>query len=114
MANYHLTAFYPSRPFWAASKVDFSNQSADGWFHNQMVEEVFSRTTDTHTIKVCRDGRIMLRIEELEEPENSQVPKRIEESVKRWGEYLDFLNAFYLLRRPPGFSSTRGWSPGSI
>lgn len=92
-----FTAFYPSRPFWAGSKVNFDDQSYEGWFHNQMVEEVFSRSNDTYTIKVCRDGRIMLRIEALEQDENPEAFPPIEDTVRRWGEYLDYLNAFYLL-----------------
>lgn len=90
-----FTAFYPSRPFWAGSKVDFSDQSREGWFHDQMVEEVFSHETSTHTIKICRDGRIMLRVEALEQIQSNE--DTIEATVKAWGEYLDFLNAFYLL-----------------
>lgn len=99
MPTVQFTAFYPSRPFWAGSKIDFSDQSREGWFHDQMVEEVFSHETPEYTINVCRDGRIMLRVESLERVqlfhENAPIP--IEETVKTWGEYLDFLNAFYLL-----------------
>jgi hypothetical protein len=100
MLIHHFTAFYPSRPFWAGSKVDFSNQNYEGWFHDQMIEEVFSQETSTYTIKVCRDGRIMMRIEALEKSESqrlSEVPTPIETTVKTWGKYLDFLNTFYLL-----------------
>lgn len=92
-----FTAFYPSRPFWACSKPDFSSRERDGWFNDQMAEEVFSCETDTYTIKICRDGRIMLRIEALEEDQEQDRLGRIEDIVRRWGEYLDFLNAFYLL-----------------
>jgi hypothetical protein len=92
-----FTAFYPSRPFWAVSKVNFADQSRVGWFHDQMAEEVFSQETDAYTIKVCRDGRIMLRVEALEDGQGSDDHMQIEETVRRWGEYLDFLNAFYLL-----------------
>jgi len=92
-----FTAFYPSRPFWAGSKVNFSDKSREGWFHDQMVEEVFFQETGDYTIKVCRDGRIMLRVAALELERGSGEHEKIEETVKRWGEYLDFLNAFYLL-----------------
>lgn len=93
----HFTAFYPSRPFWAGSPVNFDDQSYEGWLTKQMVEEVFSQHTDAYTIKVCRDGRIMLRIEALEKDQGSEVNSGIEGTVRRWGEYLDYLNAFYLL-----------------
>jgi hypothetical protein len=91
-----FTAFYPSRPFWAGSKVNFADQTREGWFHDQMVEEVFSQDTDAYKIKVSRDGRIMLRVEALEQ-EYPEAHTPIEQTVKRWGEYLDYLNAFYLL-----------------
>lgn len=92
-----FTAFYPSRPFWAGSKVNFADQSYESWFHDQMVEEVFSQETDAYKIKVCRDGRIMLRVEALEQGKSPEDHPLIEETVRRWGAYLDYLNAFYLL-----------------
>jgi hypothetical protein len=97
MPIFDFTAFYPSRPFWSGSKVNFDDQSYEGWFHNQMVEEVSSQSNDTYTIKVCRDGRIILRIEALEQDQSPEAHPHIEDIVRRWGEYLDYLNAFYLL-----------------
>jgi hypothetical protein len=97
MPIFDFTAFYPSRPFWAGSEVNFDDQSYDGWFHNQMAEEVFSQSNDTYTMKVCRDGLIMLRIEALEQDQSPEAHPRVEAVVRRWGEYLDYLNAFYLL-----------------
>ncbi len=97
MPQGQFTAFYPSRPFWACSKPDFSSREREGWFDDQMAEEVFSCETDSYTIKICRDGRIMLRIEALEGDQELDKPEGIEDTVRRWGEYLDFLNAFYLL-----------------
>ena len=60
---------------------------------------MFSHETSIFTIKICRDGRVMLRIEALEQEESNEVnvPVPIESTVKTWGEYLDFLNSFYLL-----------------
>ncbi len=92
-----FTAFYPSRPFWAGSKVNFDDQSYGGWFDDQMVEEVYVHETDAFTVKVCRDGRIMLRIGALELDEDGRSSLPIEETVRKWGEYLDYLNALYLL-----------------
>jgi hypothetical protein len=88
-----FTAFYPSRPFWACGKPDLSNLGRKGWFTDQMAEEVFSCEANSYTLKICRDGRIVLRIEALE-----QYPEtKIEDTVRAWGEYLGFLNVFYLL-----------------
>ena len=92
-----FTAFYPSRPFWAVSKVNFEVPQVEGWFHDQMVEEVYATSDDACALKVCRDGRILIRIPSLERDDAGSAPVPIEDTVKRWGEYLDFLNAFYLL-----------------
>ncbi len=92
-----FTAFYPSKPFWAGSKVDFKDQGYEGWFHDQMVEETFSYESELCAIKVCRDGRIMIRVEALEQNGNPETPEPVEKTVKIWGEYLDYLNTFYLL-----------------
>lgn len=92
-----FTAFYPSRPFWARSMVNFDDQSYEGWFYDQMVEEVYIHQTSKFTVKVHRDGRIMLRIEALEHNEDGQAHAPIEETVIKWGEYLDYLNTLYLL-----------------
>jgi len=97
MPRIAFTAFYPSRPFWAASKVNFQVPRVEGWFHDQMVEEVYSSQTDAFALKICRDGRILIRLSSLERDDATNPHAPIEETVRRWGEYLDFLNAFYLL-----------------
>jgi hypothetical protein len=97
MSRIAFTAFYPSRPFWAGSKVNFAVPRVDGWFHDQMVEEVYSRQIDAYALKVCRDGRILIRISKLESGEPYESNQSIQEIVRRWGDYLDYLNAFYLL-----------------
>lgn len=97
MSSTQFVGFYPSRPFWAGSEVNFSNQSREGWFHDQMVEEVFSEKTDAYELKVSRDGRIMLRVAELEKVREAEPHIPMEEIVQKWGKYLDYLNAFYLL-----------------
>lgn len=97
MSRIAFTAFYPSRPFWAGSKVNFAVPRIGSWFDNQMVEEVYSRQTDAYALKVCRDGRILIRISSLERGESHETDQPIQEIVRRWGDYLDYLNAFYLL-----------------
>jgi hypothetical protein len=97
MSRIAYTAFYPSRPFWAVSKVNFNVLRVDGWFHDQMVEEVYSQGTDAYALKVCRDGRILIRISKLESSKPCELNQSIQETVRRWGNYLDYLNAFYLL-----------------
>jgi hypothetical protein len=97
MPRIGFTAFYPSRPFWAGSKVDFTVPRVEGWFYDQMVEEVYSQQNGAYALKVCRDGRILIRISKLESGEPYETDQSIQETVRRWGDYLDYLNAFYLL-----------------
>lgn len=97
MAPVAFSGFYTSMPFWAGSAVDFRVPRVDGWFHDQMAAEVYSKETDKFALKVCRDGRILIRITSLERDEVPEEHPPIEETVQRWGEYLGFLNTFYLL-----------------
>ncbi len=90
----HFTAFYPSRPFWAVEKIDFTDPKVLQNFSSLMEEEVFGYSDDAFSIKICRDGMVKLRIEALENHGAQQ--QTVEYTVKRWGEYLDYLNAFYL------------------
>lgn len=93
-----FTAFYPSRPFWAADKIDFSDPKALDAFDELMTEEVYQESNEMFSLKICRDGMIMLRVEALErEDVGSSAPGNVEADVKIWGEYLDYLNSFYLL-----------------
>src|SRR5579875_1188357 len=62
-----------------------------------MAEVVFSRETDALTLRISRDGEILIRIPRLESNASNTVPPPIEDTVRRWGEYLDYLNTFYLL-----------------
>jgi hypothetical protein len=119
MSRVSFTAFYPSRPFWAVSAVNFQAPKVDDWFHDQMVEEVYSVETTDFALRVCRDGRILLRIPGLEKDDSLSSSFALEETVRRWGQYLDFLNAFYLLldstvyefglRRPDGVVARWGY-----
>lgn len=54
--------------------------------------------SDTYTLILCRDGRFMLRVDALEQRiAGLNVSEGFHETVSLWGEYLDFLNALYLL-----------------
>jgi hypothetical protein len=97
MPRTQFTAFYPSRPFWAVSKVNFNVPRVEGWFHDQMVEEVFTADDERVALRICRDGRVLVRVARLEKSLELADVTPIADTVRRWGEYLDFLNAFYLL-----------------
>jgi hypothetical protein len=97
MPRVSFTAFYPSRPFWAGTKVNFQVPRVERWFHDQMAEVVHSQETEAFALRVCRDGRILIRVPRLERDGPTEAPVPIHDTVRRWGEYLDYLNAFYLL-----------------
>ena len=78
MSHETFTAFYPSRPFWAGSKLDFQVPKDDGWFYDQMIEEVYSSETSAYAFKVCRDGRVLIRISSLERGEETAPDAEIE------------------------------------
>ncbi len=93
-----FTAFYPSRPFWAVKQIDFNEPKSLDNFEELMSEEVFTESNEIFSMKICRDGMVMLRIEALEKDDaTSSAANDIEVSVKKWGEYLNYLNSFYLL-----------------
>lgn len=92
------SGFYPSRPYWAGSKVDFSVPRVEGWFHDQMSEIVYATSIpDRLSLKISRDGKILIRLNELEPPEGGEIIQPVGVLVKLWGTYLDYLNCFYLL-----------------
>ena len=91
------TGFYPSRPYWAVSKLDFTVPKADGWFRGQMSEVVYEKHNADVSLIICRDGQILFRIARLEPAGGVDLSTPIEDTVSRWGEYLDYLNSFYLL-----------------
>lgn len=90
-------AFYPSRPFWAVSKVDFNAPRVGEWLYEQMAEEVFSIDDERVSLRICRDGRILIRIARLEVLAETIDFALSDDAVRRWGEYLNYLNTFYLL-----------------
>ncbi|MBI5565189.1 MAG: hypothetical protein HY870_09845, partial [Chloroflexi bacterium] len=96
MEKESYTAFYASRPFWAASKVDFTVPRVEGWFNRQMAEVVYNKSTPEFSLKICRDGQVLLRVNRLERPSGIEPSSPIGDIVRRWGEYLDYLNCFYL------------------
>lgn len=97
MSKTTFTAFYPSHPFWAVSELKFGVPKTEGWFYDQMVEEVYSITGDAFALKMCRDGRILMCISHIERENDEGGKAKFSNSVRLWGDYLDYLNAFYLL-----------------
>jgi hypothetical protein len=100
MSQKSYTAFYSSRPFWAVSRIDFQVPSTAEWFYSQMSEVVYAVNPEEFSLKVCRDGQILLQVKKLEERKDRSdpsIPISKKDRVGLWGEYLDYLNTFYLL-----------------
>jgi len=98
MRPYSFTSFYPSAPIWVGSAVDFSDQRGKNWFFDRMSEATYSMETDKYSVKIARDGRIMIRIEALERTaKDTEFFLPIAEAIDKWVGYLNYLNAFYLL-----------------
>ncbi len=97
MGREFYVGFYPSRPFWAVSEIDFQAPMEDARFTSLMSEVVYSSVSEGFSLKVCRDGQILLQVKRITRADAINTPKPIEDMVSRWGEYLDYLNTFYLL-----------------
>jgi hypothetical protein len=89
-------SFYPSVPFWAVSSPNINDISDNSVFYQKMAETAFSNENNKFTIKICRDGKIMLHLTELEKTNNSESPS-LEHIIKNKRTYLEYLNAFYLI-----------------
>lgn len=100
--------FYPSSPIWAVDALtDLNWLPRDGHrpesdkgerFRAGMSQPVMTYESDTYTLILCRDGRFMLRVDALERRiAGLNLVESFHETVGLWGEYLDFVNALYLL-----------------
>jgi len=92
-------AFYPSLPIWVGDRPDLSTARSEAHRSGLISEEVFSDVGGSHSVRVDRDGRILIRAERLERSlEDHELPNMdMEDNIFRLGEYLNLLNAFYIL-----------------
>ncbi|MCW2306812.1 hypothetical protein [Rhodobium gokarnense] len=96
MSIVKFTAFYPSRPYFADRKPTSIPKSTTDFF-KKMDKVVFSNDNDSFLLRVCRDGRIIVRIKSLEKDIEGKNTRSIEQNVKHWSQYLEYLNSIYLL-----------------
>ena len=61
-----FTGFYPSKPYWAGSSIDLTDQESLNNFTDLMSEEIFEKEHNGIIVKVCRDGLILIKVDELE------------------------------------------------
>ncbi len=92
----NFTAFYTSRPFWAGDAIDIGIARANPRLSEQMAQVVFAYDTNGLRLRICKDGKIMLHVPELE-AQITDDDLSIENKVAWWGRYLDYLNCLYLL-----------------
>lgn len=100
-----FVSFYTSIPFWAnnfISTEELENMKEEE-LKNKLQEVVLSKESDIFSIKIAQDGMIILRVNRIE---NKMVPfsERLNNSdytifndIKVWNDYIEYLNAFYLL-----------------
>lgn len=91
------TSVYPARAFWAGSAIDLPAAIQANTFTEQMREVVYEKKNSDITLKICRDGEILLRINKLETIESDEHGRSMDEISASWSTYLNHLNCFYLL-----------------
>lgn len=89
-------AFYPSMPYMAVNKGDLENNPDEQTFNRQMAEIVFEHIRPDYTLKFSRDGRVLLRLHQLEIPETADNLS-IEAAETLTEHYIDLLNVINLL-----------------
>jgi hypothetical protein len=88
--------FYTSNVFWVDSIPDFDTISQNPKsFKEALSEQVFVHSTDDYTLKVCKDGLFMVRIEAMEKV--IRPAKGRGSRVRANGKYYDYLNALQFL-----------------
>lgn len=96
MTNENFLAFYPTLPYMAVDKGDLENNPNEQTFNSQMAEIVFEDIKPEYTLRFWRDGRILLRLHNLEIPENSETLERnqTESIIEHYINLLNILNLF--------------------
>ena len=93
--------YYTLPAFWAGQPVDPSDRHAGDRLRDTMQEQVFSYDIPGCTVRICRDGMIMLRVARIEaifdEARQDTSKDRMAKLVSAWNEYLDYANCYYLL-----------------
>jgi hypothetical protein len=96
--------FYTSKPVAAMYPItedDFPQSRADiQSFWEKLDQVVFEKQSANFILQVCRDGLIKIHapnIEVVHPIDSEQVFVMSVNWQKKWGKYLNFLNAFYVI-----------------
>ncbi len=100
MEEQQFIGSYAAIPFWAGDPIATPAELAKAPpMMAQLQEFVFNHNDDSVSIRICKDGMILLRVEELatNPPQSSENVTRIDDLVLWWARYLDVINLFHLL-----------------
>ena len=90
----HL-GFYLSKPFWAIEEFDIDNNIS--MFTDLMSEEVFQHLNKEYSLKICRDGMFLLKINEISKKIVNELNVDFLEQINAWSSYLQYANTLVLL-----------------
>jgi len=93
--------FYFSNPFWLDQKIDVDSlRVSPDLFTAELSRIIFTHVGIGYTLKVCRDGRFLLRINSIAEQIEATYAEpnmSFGNHLSAWSEYLMFANAFALI-----------------
>jgi hypothetical protein len=94
-----FTAFYPLPPPWFVTGVDWSLVESDpAQLQKQMSEVTFETKDETFELRFARDGEVLLYDATIEkEQQEPDASPEMDTLVRRWSQYLEHLNALFLL-----------------
>lgn len=95
--------FYTSHPFWAGKGLqhsDYNQKNTQENFTSILEDVIFKDTSDDYSIKICRDGMFLLRINsifnEIDKSYDENNPDNLN-PVELWPQCLNYVNSFLLL-----------------
>ncbi len=113
--------FYTSLPFWAGKKIDIDHfckyinspkkEEIEQNVSSLMSKEEFVYNSNEYTLKICKDGMILLQIQEISnrlDKVYTKVNRKslsfsekyinfLKEAFVEWSTYIQYLNCIYLL-----------------
>ena len=84
-------AFYTSKPFWAGNPINLKDTNNVKNSIELMEEIVFSYSYELYKLDVCKDGMLILHVQDLELKAPS-IYADVNNIVSWWGHYLDYAN----------------------
>ncbi|QNK66831.1 hypothetical protein [Variovorax sp. PAMC26660] len=95
MNTQRFLAFYTPRAFWVDAPANLENIGSPA-FAKSMGEICYACVFEKFTLKIARDGLLMLSVGKLDRKESTPLPN-IDQTIKLWRNYLEHINSLYLL-----------------